>query len=265
MAMLRMKCSSHLTMLASPQLVLAATEGSSPAFSMCSPRPFPCSLLFPPLPMMEPSKIQFLLWHGAGNKCRNPAPCFFSAKCHSCSLLALFPVCPCWSPRPFAHSQLRGDILKGHGRRCQCQNSLPRAGEGPEGSSLVPAPPGAAGAGCHGAGHIPFVRTHHHRLQLIHACAPHKPGQGFWGNPSADEMLFLVYFVYSSSGFKHCNKYLNRFQQDLLSWVSQLLHIPSCCVLQSQAVSEEDMAFGTTFSPFFDVFLLDSACDRLSA
>lgn len=193
MAMLRMKCSSRLTMLASPHLVLAATEGSSPAFSTCTPRPFPCSLLLPPLPMTEPSKIQFLLWHGAGNKCRNPTPCFFSAKCHSCSLLALFLVYPCWSPRHFAHSQLRGDILKGHGRRRRCQNSLPRAGEGPEGSSLVPAPPG----------HIPFVRTHHHRLQLIHAYAPHKPAQGFWGNPSADEMLSLTYFVYSSSGFKH--------------------------------------------------------------
>lgn len=68
------------------------------------PSAFPLFLLLPSLPIKKSSKTKILLWHGAGNKCWNPAACFFSAKCNSCSLVALFSVHPCRTCCPFPHS-----------------------------------------------------------------------------------------------------------------------------------------------------------------
>ena len=141
---------------------------SSPAFSMFSPRPFPRSLLLPCLPMLGPSKTEFLLWHGVGKQVSKSFFLgFFSAKCNSCSLVVLFSVYPLLDPLPLSlipalHSCTKMSVMLQ-------EQPPPGAWSGPEGTSLVPAPVlrssllATARTGWHG-GRLEPTRTHHRGL-----------------------------------------------------------------------------------------------------
>lgn len=129
-----------------PSLSHLLPRHSSPAFSTFSTRPFPCSLLLHPLPMLGPSKIEFLLWLGVGKKCWNPSFWFSFGLVFLVwgSFVCLFvfwfwffflwngilahwssysQYIPCWTLHPFPLSQLCTAA-----QRCQwsCKNSLPQ-------------------------------------------------------------------------------------------------------------------------------------------
>lgn len=191
MAMLRIKCSSCLTsgMLALPRPKRLLLRRSSPAFSKFSCHPFPHPLLLPPLPVLEPSKIVFLLWHGeqVSKSFFFPFLFFFSEKCSSCSLVVLFSVYPLLdssplSPVPALHSCTKMLVALR-------EQPPPGACSGPRGTSPVPAPMVrrsllvTAGTGWHRGRQEP-TRTHHGGLlpasALDYACAHHTSSEGFW-------------------------------------------------------------------------------------